>query len=229
MRRSARALASTDAGGVPARIREVVLATRSAGKVRELRALFLEAGIEATDLVTAGVPEDPREGSIERFTTFGQNARAKAEWFAARLPGRVVLAEDSGLEVMALGGAPGVQSKRWAGHTAALSGAALDAANNDALIRAMRGVRDRRARYACVAVLMRDTRVIAVAHGECTGHILESPRGASGFGYDPWFESDELGRTFAESTIEEKARASHRARAVREILARMRGAGFEGS
>jgi XTP/dITP diphosphohydrolase len=82
----------------------------------------------------------------------------------------------------------------------------------------MRGAPDRRARYACVAILMRDARVLADGRGECAGRILESPRGHGGFGYDPWFESDELRRTFAESSAEQKGRVSHRARAVRAVI-----------
>lgn len=217
-RRSARALASTD-GDTRAIASPLVLATRSAGKVRELRALGDEAGITTTDLASEHVVVDAREDSVERFTTFEENARAKAEWYSALLPGRAVLAEDSGLEVPALGGAPGVQSKRWAGLATSLTGPALDDANNQALERALHGVSDRRARFTCVAVLMRDGRVLAEARGECEGRILESPRGDAGFGYDPWFESEELGKTFAESSAAEKARVSHRAHAVRRVFA----------
>lgn len=201
----------------------MVLATRSAGKVRELRALCAAAGIVAEDLTSVGLAAEPAEDAIEVHDTFEENARAKGRWFAARLPGRVVLAEDSGLELDALGGAPGVQSKRWAGLAASLSGAALDRANNEALMRALRGESDRRARYRCVAVLLDGTREF-VAQGTCEGRMVEAPRGGGGFGYDPWFHSEELGMTFAEASDEAKARVSHRGRAVRSLLQEWLGA-----
>jgi XTP/dITP diphosphohydrolase len=200
----------------------VVLATRSAGKVRELRALLSAAGLGCESLEDLAIAEAPGEDGIERFDTFVENAQAKAGWFSAVLPGRRVLAEDSGLEVDALGGAPGVLSKRWAKSPA--SGAALDAANNRALIDALRASperRARRARYRCVAVLTEGARRW-IGEGAVEGVITTAPRGGGGFGYDPWFESEELGRTFAEVSSEEKARVSHRARAVAAVLAAYR-------
>lgn len=195
----------------------LVLATRSAGKLRELRALCAAAGWTSASLDECGVAEEAAEEGIECFDTFEQNARAKARWFAARLPGRAILAEDSGLEVDALAGRPGVHSKRWAG--AAATGAALDAANNAALARALEGAPDRRARYRCVAVLRAGAHEWT-ADGRVEGAIADAARGSGGFGYDPWFVSDELARTFAEATPEEKARVSHRGRAVRAVLER---------
>lgn len=197
----------------------VVLATRSAGKRRELTPLFTAAGFEVLTPDALGIVEDPAEEDVEAFETFEENARAKAQWFAARLTPRTiaVVAEDSGLEVMALDGAPGVRSKRWTG--SALSGAALDADNNAALVRALAGVADRRARYVCVAVCMHGAEEWS-ARGETAGVIIEEPRGSGGFGYDPHFLSDELGVTFAEASREEKARVSHRGRAVHALLAR---------
>jgi XTP/dITP diphosphohydrolase len=224
-------LASTDANAARDTANDaardaVVLATRSGGKVRELRALFAVAGIGCMDVAQAGVSVDPREDSIERFLTFEENARAKAEWFSARLSGRLVFAEDSGLEVRALGGAPGVHSKRWSGSAATLAGDALDDAlddaNNVALMRAMHGVTDRSARYACVAVLMRDGRELAITRGVCEGRIAELPRGNGGFGYDPLFQSEELGQTFGQASPEDKSRVSHRARAVRAMIEAIR-------
>lgn len=197
----------------------LVLASRSAGKLAELRALCAEAGFAVEDLAALGVAEDPAEASLEVHPTFEANAAAKARWFAARLPGRAVIADDSGLEVDALGGAPGVRSKRWAGSRR--TGAALDADNNAALARALAGQGDRRARYVCVAVCAWSGRLWS-ARGTCEGRILEAPRGDGGFGYDPWFLSEELGRTFGEATREEKARVSHRGRALRELLAQLR-------
>lgn len=200
----------------------LVLATRSAGKIRELRALCAEYGIAVETLDELGLAESPSEDGLEVFDTFEGNARAKARHFAAQLPGRWVLAEDSGLVVDALGGAPGVRSKRWTGSTA--SGAALDAENNAALLRALEGVRERRARYVCVAVLCRDA-TVRVAEGRVEGAITTVARGANGFGYDPYFESEELGCTFAEALAEAKGRVSHRGRAVREVLRGWRGEG----
>jgi XTP/dITP diphosphohydrolase len=195
----------------------LVLATRSAGKIRELSALCATHGIAVQTLDALGVAERADEDGIEMFETFEENARAKARYFAARLPGRVILAEDSGLEVAALQGAPGVRSKRFAGSTA--TGVALDAANNAALAYALRGVEDRRARYVCVAVCVSDG-AEWTASGRVDGRITEVARGTGGFGYDPWFESDELGMTFAEASATEKARVSHRARAIAALLSR---------
>lgn len=193
----------------------IVLATRSAGKIRELRALCAEAGVSVESLDALGIVESAAEDSLERYETFAENAQAKARHFAALLPGRWVLAEDSGLVVDALGGAPGVRSKRWTGSTA--SGAALDAENNAALLRALEGVEDRRARYVCAAVLCRDGE-LRVHEGRVEGRITRAPRGEGGFGYDPYFESEELGCTFAEASSAEKSRVSHRGRAVRGVL-----------
>lgn len=208
MRRSAGALRMPDP-------RRVVLATRNAGKIRELRGMFDAAGIACEDLASLGIAEDPAEDGLEVFDTFEENAAAKARWFAQRLPGRAVLADDSGLEVLALAGAPGVRSKRFSGSTR--TGAALDKANNVALQHALRDVAERRARYVCVAVCAEGDHTWS-ARGECAGVILDAPRGAGGFGYDAYFLSDELGRTFAEASEAEKARVSHRGRAVRELV-----------
>lgn len=199
----------------PALTSPLVLATRSAGKIRELRALCASYGIGVATLEELGIAESAKEDALEVFDTFEENARAKARYFAALLPGRWVLAEDSGLVVDALGGAPGVRSKRWTGSTA--TGAALDAENNAAVQRALEGVEDRRARYVCVAVLVRGD-AEWLGEGRVEGRITTAPRGANGFGYDPYFESAELGCTFAEATPAAKATVSHRARAVRGLL-----------
>jgi XTP/dITP diphosphohydrolase len=208
--------ATTDAlGRAP-----IVMATRSEGKIRELTALFAAAGHATETLEALGLLAEPAEDDIEVFNTFEANALAKARWFAARLPGRVVFAEDSGLVVDALDGAPGVRSKRWAGSAA--QGAALEAANNAALVRAMSAVpggAPRTARYECVAVLVRGASQW-IAEGRVEGTITLAPRGSGGFGYDPYFESAELARTFGEAAPEEKSRVSHRARAVRAVLDR---------
>ena len=195
----------------------LVLATRSTGKIREFTALCAAEDIAVETLEALGIAEASAEDTLEVFETFAENARAKAQHFAALLPGRIVLAEDSGLVVDALGGGPGVRSKRWTGSTA--TGVALDAENNAALARALTGAMDRRARYACVAVCVTAGEEW-IGEGRVEGHILESPRGDGGFGYDPWFFSEELGCSFGEASREQKARVSHRARALRAVLAR---------
>lgn len=194
----------------------LVLATRSAGKIRELTALFAAEGIAVETLDALGIAEEAAEDGIECFDTFEANAEAKAHWFATRLPGRVVFAEDSGLVVDALQGAPGVHSKRWAQVMA--SGRALEEGNNAALLRALEGVRDRAARYRCVAVCVSASATWR-GEGRVEGRIRTAAQGEGGFGYDPYFESVELGKTFGLASAAEKAGVSHRARAVRALLA----------
>ncbi|HVE78088.1 MAG TPA: non-canonical purine NTP pyrophosphatase [Gemmatimonadaceae bacterium] len=193
----------------------VVLATRSLGKLHELRPMFARAGIRAIDLDEAGIREQPAEEGLEAYETFEENAAAKARYFhgLARLP---VVADDSGLEVSALDGRPGVRSKRWSARLD-LSGRALDAANNDTLLRALTGVADRRARYVCVAAYL-DCDGIVLRRAEVSGRIVDVPRGHGGFGYDPYFEVDGLGRTFGESDETEKEAYSHRGRAMRALF-----------
>jgi XTP/dITP diphosphohydrolase len=201
-------------------VTEVVLATRSVGKLRELAPMLRAAGYEPRGLDEVGVAVSVAEDTIEVFESFAENARAKARYFAARCGGRDVLAEDSGLVVPALGGAPGVRSRRWSGSD--LSGEALDAANNAMLVSRLAAVEDRRAWYECAAVWVRGTREWCVS-GRCEGRIVRDPRGGGGFGYDPWFFSDDLGMTFGEATAEAKAGVSHRGRAIRELLAVVAG------
>lgn len=196
----------------------LLLATRSEGKLRELRPLFQGAGFRVQDLREAGVGESPDEDVVESHDTFEANALAKARYFHA-LTGRAVVADDSGLEVVALGGAPGVRSKRWSGRVD-LSGQALDDANNARLLEALREVEHPAARYVCAAAWC-DAGGELVVRGETTGRIVRAPRGAEGFGYDPFFLSDELGATFGESTREAKERVSHRGRAFRELFAQL--------
>lgn len=197
----------------------VVLATRNPGKLRELRDMFLAAGIALDDLASVGLAaEDPAEDALEAFDTFEENARAKARWFSSRLPGAVVVADDSGLEVDALGGAPGVRSKRWSGSTA--NGAALEAANNAHLLAQLGPTATRTAAYVCVVVCTDGVREWS-ARGECRGRILAAPSGTAGFGYDPLFWSDDLACTFGDATREAKARVSHRGRAFRALLERL--------
>ena len=197
-----------------------LLATRSAGKLRELEPLFTRAGIQVMTLDRAGIPESADESDIEAFATFEENALAKARYFRD-LTGLPTFADDSGLEVHALGGLPGVRSKRWSGRDD-LAGVALDEANNARLVQALRGETARGARYVCVAALA-TTAGELVRRGEVEGEIIGEPRGDGGFGYDPFFFSTELGVTFGEASLIEKERVSHRGRAFRALLAAMRG------
>jgi XTP/dITP diphosphohydrolase len=134
------------------------------------------------------------------------------------------VADDSGLEVLSLGGAPGVRSRRWAG--ASGTDAEVDAANNAELVRRLAGAAEARrgARYRCVLVyLSKQGSVPRVFEGSCPGRILEEPRGQGGFGYDPYFQSEELGKTFGEASPAEKDAVSHRGRALRELAAALEG------
>jgi XTP/dITP diphosphohydrolase len=150
--------------------------------------------------------------------SFETNARRKAEHFA-RLSGLPTVADDSGLEVLSLGGAPGVRSRRWAGTTG--TDAEVDAANNAELVRRLAGAAGPRrgARYRCVLVYLAHPGAVPLAlEGTCAGRILEAPRGEGGFGYDPYFFSEELGKSFGEATPEEKDGVSHRGRALRALV-----------
>lgn len=193
-----------------------MLATRNHDKVRELLELFRTTGHRLVTLDELGVQMVPEEDALESADTFEGNALAKARFFARRL-GRAVLADDSGLEVRALGGRPGVHSKRWSGR-ADLSGKQLDEANNAKLIAELRGVADRRARYVCAAALCRGGEELWF-RGTAGGVILDVPRGSNGFGYDPFFFSEELRQTFGEASLRAKQSVSHRARAFRALLA----------
>ena len=192
-------------------------ATRSAGKQREIRRILGAAGLEVAFPDEIGLAELPAEAALEGGESFESNARRKAEFFA-RLSSLPTFADDSGLEVFALGGAPGVRSRRWAG----VSGTSdeVDAANNAELVRRLAGVPEpkRLARYRGVLVFLRSASAIpTICQADCTGRILEAARGAGGFGYDPYFFSDELGKTFGEATAEEKDAVSHRGRALRAL------------
>ena len=199
----------------------MLLATRSAGKLRELRPLFAARGIGVIDLNDAGIAESEAEDALEVYATFEENAIAKARYFF-RLSGRPTLADDSGLAVDALGGRPGVMSKRWSGR-ADLTGQGLDDENNRLLLERLHATRDahgevdRRAHYVCVAVYV-DASHELVCRGEVHGTIVDEPCGEGGFGYDPYFRSDELGRTFGEVSRGEKERVSHRGRAFLALI-----------
>ncbi len=189
-------------------MKRLLLATRNDGKQRELRAL-----LAIPNLILETFAQHPLIGELEETgVTFEANARAKA-LHAARSSGLLALGEDSGLEVDALGGAPGVLSARYAGTQGD------DAANLAKLLRELERAEDRRARFVCtVAVAEPDGEVTATARGTCEGAIALAPRGQGGFGYDPVFLPDAApGRTMAELNPDEKAAVSHRGQALRRI------------
>jgi XTP/dITP diphosphohydrolase len=206
----------------------LVVATRSGHKLRELRQLLDLPGLDLVSLDELGVEGDP----VEAGATFETNAAIKAR-FAARLTGLPALADDSGLEVAALGGAPGVRSRRFAGERA------TDPENNARLLRELAGLPPgrRAARYVCVLALALPDQAgsrgglrIVLRRGTCRGRIATEPRGRGGFGYDPLFEpagEPEGGRTFGQWSAAEKNRISHRARAARRMRPVLAGPGFE--
>ena len=193
----------------------LLLATRSEGKLRELNGILASAGLRAVNLAEAGVAANTDEDGIECHDTFGENALAKARYFHG-LTGMPTLADDSGLCVDALGGAPGVWSKRFSGRSD-LSGQELDDANNSKLLMEMAAAPNFGAGYKCAAAFVGGD-AGAVEMGEVRGEILLTPRGGGGFGYDPYFLCSELEQTFGEATVEAKERVSHRGRAFRALL-----------
>jgi XTP/dITP diphosphohydrolase len=196
--------------------RRLVLGTTNAGKVRELVPLLAPLGIDCDSLAgLAGAVEVDETGS-----TFAENAALKATQQALAL-GRWVLAEDSGLVVPALGGAPGIHSARFSGTDGAGGREMVDAANNRLLLERLAALprTSRAAHFACHAALADPSgRVVAVAAGTCGGVIAAQPAGGGGFGYDPLFIVPEYHRTFGELPAAVKAVISHRARAMRALL-----------
>jgi XTP/dITP diphosphohydrolase len=189
---------------------ELLLASSNPGKLREYRTL---AGASAVELqLIPNFRELPPFD--ESAPTFAENAAGKAQHYS-RFAAGIVLADDSGLVVPALGGAPGVLSARYAGPNAS------DGDRVQKLLRKMQGKQgeDRRARFVCVAAIARRGRVLAVVSDLAQGLIVGEPRGIDGFGYDPVFYFEDLGRTYAETSREEKNRYSHRGKAFRKLLA----------
>ncbi len=189
----------------------LVLATGNAGKLRELRDILAPWHVDVRAL-----SEFTQQQADETGLTFVENAILKAR-FAAAASGLPAVADDSGLEVDALRGAPGIHSARYAGP------GADDAANNAKLLRELEGVTDpeRTARYRCAMVYLRwpDDPAPVIAQAHWAGHIGREPRGHGGFGYDPYFLVDDGARTAAELTAEDKNRRSHRGQALRALLA----------
>jgi XTP/dITP diphosphohydrolase len=201
---------------------KLLFATRSAGKQQEIRRVLELAGHEVVFPDEAGVPEAMIEETLEVSDSFETNARMKAEYFLKKT-GLPTVADDSGLEVFSLGGLPGVRSKRWA--NASGTPKQVDEANNAELLRRLSGATEnrRRARYRCVLVFLRAANGFPeVFEGHCGGAILTEPRGEGGFGYDPLFLSDELGKTFGEASGEEKDRISHRGQALAKLIEKLK-------
>ena len=184
----------------------LVVATRNRGKSAEIRKFLAEFPVEIKDLNDFG----PLPEIIEDGATFEENAYKKAS-FTAKILGLPALADDSGLEVRALDGEPGVHSARYAGPNA------TDADNNAKLLQAMESAADRRARFVCVLSLAVPTGAALTYEAACEGVILEAPRGENGFGYDPLFFHPPTGKSFAEMSLEEKAEVSHRGQAMQDL------------
>lgn len=203
---------------------KLVVATRNAGKVRELHEILAAVpGLEIVGLAELDVPESPEEDDVEAFDTFEENALAKARYFAAKT-GLAALADDSGICVDALDGAPGVRSRRFAPVDEA-RGERQDQANNRHLAQLLADVPDERrtARYVCaVAVAWPEGRELSRT-GTCEGVVLREPRESGGFGYDPLFYVEEEGRTFGEIAAERKHEISHRGRALRAVARALTG------
>jgi XTP/dITP diphosphohydrolase len=201
----------------------LLLATRNPGKVREIREILAAyPEISLVGLHDLGIEETPEEDGLEVFETFEENALAKARHFAAKT-GELTLADDSGLCVDALDGAPGVRSRRFASGEEA-RGLAQDAANNAYLLRLLAGVPPERrtARYVCAAALADGAGREEVFVGTCDGVVLDAPRGSGGFGYDPLVYIRSEGMTFGELPPERKNALSHRGKAVRAAAAALR-------
>ena len=196
----------------------ILIATSNAGKLRDFAGAALQLGIEVTS-----VPNFPSlPAVVEDGVTFEENARKKAEAYSRAVPGEIVLADDSGLEVDALRGAPGVHSARYAADAPHLmNNNTDDEANNRRLLRELKEVpaEKRTARFVCVIAAARDGQTLEVFRGEAAGAILLRARGTNGFGYDPLFYFPQIQKTFAELAPEEKSQYSHRGAAFRLFLA----------
>lgn len=195
----------------------ILVATSNAGKLRDFAGAAAPFGIAIDGIPNfSSLPEVVEDGA-----TFEENARKKAESYSRAVPGELVLADDSGLEIDALDGAPGVHSARYAAnepHTAERN--ADDEANNARVLRELAYVPAKKhsARFVCVLAVARDGQTLRTFRGTAEGVILDAPRGKNGFGYDPLFYFPQIGKTFAELSAEEKARYSHRGAAFRAFL-----------
>jgi XTP/dITP diphosphohydrolase len=194
---------------------KIVIASGNAGKLREIARILEPLNMNAAPQSDFGVPECP-----EPYVTFIENCLAKAR-HASEHTGLPALADDSGICVDALNGAPGVYSARYAGEPKS------DARNNEKLIAALQGQANRRAHYYCVMVLVRyaDDPEPVIAEGRWFGEIIDTPRGDGGFGYDPYFLLPELNKTGAEMDADAKNAVSHRGQALRELASKLKTLG----
>ena len=181
----------------------LIIASNNEHKIAEIKEILSDDFDEIISMAEAGVFDDIEETGA----TFEENALIKAKFVSEKV-GCAVLADDSGLEVDALNGAPGVYSARYCGHHGD------DEANNDKLLIEMEGVTDRRAQFTCAVALVRPDEEDIIAQAHCPGEILHERRGTGGFGYDPLFYMDYLGKTMAELDAETKNKISHRYRAL---------------
>ncbi|MBN2843810.1 MAG: XTP/dITP diphosphatase [Sedimentisphaerales bacterium] len=196
-------------------MKEIVIASGNKGKVAEFEKMLGGLGVRVYALSEFGEISEYEETG----QTFQENACGKALYYSKML-GKVVIADDSGLEVDALAGAPGVYSARYAG----VEGPGKDSANNDRLLQELNDVPDnqRTARFRCCLCMAGPDGVMAQSSGSVEGHICRAGRGTSGFGYDPLFEIPELGRTAAELEYSEKNKISHRGQAMKELMAKLK-------
>jgi|SRR5882672_5775023 len=195
----------------------VLIATSNAGKLRDFAGAALPHAVEI-----AGIPDfSSLPAVVEDGLTFEANARKKAEAYSKYAPGEIVVADDSGLEIDALNGAPGVHSARYAAEKPEQADANTDdEANNARVLHELNNVPPgrRTGRFVCVLAAARDGKTLATFRGTAEGVILDAPRGTNGFGYDPLFYFPQINKTFAELTAEEKSKYSHRGAAFREFL-----------
>lgn len=189
---------------------ELVIASNNQHKAKEIRAIFSGKFDRIYTLADLSIAVDPDESAPD----FLGNAMIKARAVAA-FTDKAVIADDSGLEVMALGGAPGVKSARYAGEPAS------DDRNNEKLLAELNGAVNREARFVTTIVLLLPNGKSVIGQGEVKGEILREKRGTNGFGYDPLFYCVELGKTFGEATDAEKNSVSHRARALKNLLEKL--------
>jgi XTP/dITP diphosphohydrolase len=198
-------------------MKRILIATSNPGKIRDLAGAATPLGLQIECIPNlSSLPLVMEDGN-----TFEANARKKGEEYSRHVPGEIVLADDSGLEVDSLNGDPGVHSARYAADEPHLAGSNTDdEANNAKLIREIKKVPvdKRMGRFVCVIAAARDGKLLATFRGEAAGMILDTPRGCNGFGYDPLFYFPQIDKTFAELSAEEKARYSHRGAAFRKFL-----------
>jgi XTP/dITP diphosphohydrolase len=192
-------------------VNELVLATKNRDKVREFKEMLGHSGLDLSVRCLAdfpGIAPVPENGR-----TFSENAAKKA-LFAAHATGKLALGDDSGIEVDALAGRPGIYSARFAGERA------TDKDNNEKLLALLRDIPERRrqARFVCFLALANPEKIVDIAEGNCAGTVVMKPRGSGGFGYDPLFQPLEYHKTFAELSPGIKNRISHRARALEKAL-----------